>query len=176
MAQYLGMNIVVAPNDHEHLGHFQAARRHKLAVQRCNDCGLLRGHFGRACPFCTSLEWHWHEVSGKGAIYTYQIVTQAIQPAFRAIVPYPIVLVELDEQRDVPWRGGREGHTVSLRIMANLMKPDNLGQPEDEQNVMIGKRVTAAFIDLDDDIGLLQWALSDEPPEHEPWRKRLPGE
>ena len=33
----------------------------------------------------------------KGVIYSYEIVTQAIQPAFADWVPYPVVLVELDE-------------------------------------------------------------------------------
>ena len=170
MAQYLGMNIVVTPNDTEHLGQFRAARQHKLVVQKCNECGMLRGHPGRACPFCTSLSWEWREVSGKGVIYSYQIVPQAIQPAFRDWLPYPGVLIELDEQRQVQWRGGKEGHTVSVRFSTNLVKADNLLEPEDEENVAIGKRVKAVFVDLDDEIALIQFALSDEPPETEPWR------
>ena len=44
----------------------------------------------------------------QGTIYSYEIVTQAIQPAFADWVPYPVVLVELDEQRSVPWRWGLE--------------------------------------------------------------------
>ena len=170
MADYMGMRIVVASNDHDHLGFFKAARQHKLVVQKCGDCGLLRGSPGRACPFCTSLKWDWQEVSGKGTIYSYEIVPQAIQPAFRDWVPYAIVLVELDEQRRIPWRGGKEGHTVSLRFTTNLVKAENPLMREKEENVAIGKRVKAVFVDLDDENGLLQFALSDEPPEHTPWR------
>ena len=72
---------------------------------------MLRGAIGAACPFCTSLDWSWQPVSGKGEIYSYQIVAQAVQPAFADWVPYPVVLVELDEQRDVPWHGGSEDET-----------------------------------------------------------------
>ena len=170
MGEYLGMRIVVAPNDYEHLGYFQAARQHKLVVQKCNDCGLMRAFPGTACLFCTSLSWEWVEVSGKGHIYSYQIVMQAIQPSFRDWVPYPTVIVELDEQKEIPWREPAEGHTVSMRILANLVRADDPTQPEIEENVAIGKRVQAVFIDVDDEIGVVQFALSDEAPEHEPRR------
>ena len=66
------------------------------------DAGAI-GSIGAACPFCTSLQWDWQPVSGKGVIYSYQIVTQAVHPAFYDWIPYPIVLVELDEQRAVPF-------------------------------------------------------------------------
>lgn len=170
MADYRGMNVFVQPFDQEHKGYFEAARQHKLVIQKCTECGLLRGQPGRACPFCTSLEWEWQEVSGKGTIYSYQIVTQAIQPAFRDWVPYATVLVELDEQRAVPWRGGKEGHTVSVRVTANLVKEDDPMQHEEEENVAIGHRVKIVFVDLDDEIALPQWTLSGEQPEHTPWR------
>jgi uncharacterized OB-fold protein len=122
---------------------------------------MLRGAIGAACPFCTALEWAWHPVSGRGQIYSYQIVTQAVHPAFSDWVPYPVVLVELDEQRDVPWRGGAEGETVSLRLVANLCQPDPT-LPESEENVAIGKRVEVCFLDLDDDMALPQFRLSDQ--------------
>jgi len=170
MGEYLGMRIAVASNDHEHLGYFKAARQHKLVVQKCNACGLMRAFPGTGCIFCASLDWEWVEVSGKGHIYSYQIVTQAIQPAFREWVPYPTVLIELDEQKEVPWRDPAEGHTVSMRVLANLVKPDDVSRPEDQENVAIGKRVKAVFVDVDDEIGVVQFALSDDPPEHEPWR------
>ncbi len=88
---------------------------------------MLRGAIGAACPFCTSLDWTWHPVSGKGEIYSYQMVVQAVQPAFADWVPYPVVLVELDEQRNVPWRGGKEDETISVRVIANLVTADPTG-------------------------------------------------
>ena len=93
-----------------------------------------------------------------------------MQPAFQDWAPYPIVLVELDEQRAVPWRGGGEGETVSLRIVANLVRRDDHTAPEHEDEVAIGKRVQVCFLDVDDTMALPQFHLSDEPPEVTPWR------
>jgi uncharacterized protein len=36
--------------------------------------------------------------------------------------------------------------------------------------VAIGKRVEVFFVNLDDDIAVPQFRLSDEPPEVTPWR------
>ena len=108
-------------------------------------------------------------MSGKGVIYSYEIVTQAIQPAFADWVPYPVVLVELDEQRSVPWRWGLEDESVSVRLITNLVRRDDPTRPEDESNVAIGKRVEVCFVDLADDFALPQFRLSDEEPEHVPW-------
>ena len=160
MGEYRGLQLVVAPTDSEHRGYFEQARQHRLVVQRCAACGMLRGAIGAACPFCSSPDWSWHEVSGRGVIYSYQIVTQAVHPAFADWVPYPVVLVELDEQRDVPWRGGAEGEAVSLRLIANLVTSDP-AIAEAEENVAIGKRVEVCFLDLDETMALPQFRLSE---------------
>jgi uncharacterized OB-fold protein len=104
----------------------------------------------------------WHEVEGRGTIYSYEIVTQAIQPGFRDWLPYPVVLVELDEQRGVPTPD--EG----LRIIANLVTSDF--RPEAEEQVAIGRRVRVVFQPLDDEVALPQFTLTDEPPEGRVWR------
>ena len=160
MGEYMGLQLVVGPTDSEHRGYFEEARQHRLVVQRCGACGMLRGAIGAACPFCTSPDWSWHAVSGRGVIYSYQIVTQAVHPAFANWVPYPVVLVELDEQRDVPWHGGAEDESVSLRVIANLVTADP-AIAEAEENVAIGKRVEVCFLDLDDTMALPQFRLSE---------------
>jgi len=170
MATYDRLRLAVTPTDSEHRGYYEQAKQGHLVVQRCTECGMLRGAIGAACPFCTSLQWEWCPTSGTGVIYSYQIVTQAVQPAFQDWAPYPIVLVELDEQRAVPWRGGGEGETVSLRIVANLVRRDDHTAPEHEDEVAIGKRVQVCFLDVDDTMALPQFHLSDEPPEVTPWR------
>jgi uncharacterized OB-fold protein len=170
MAEYMNLILEVQPTDSEHRGYYESARQGRLVVQRCTSCGLLRGIIGAACPFCMAGGWEWETVSGKGTIYSYEIVTQAIQPAFRDWVPYPVVLVELDEQRDVTWRWGIEDESVSLRLITNLVQRDDPTKPEDEANVAIGKRVEVTFLNLADDFALPQFRLSDEDPEHEPWQ------
>jgi uncharacterized OB-fold protein len=108
------------------------------------------------------LGWTWQPVSGKGTIYSYEIVVHAIQPGFKEIAPYPVVLVELDEQR------ARPSQDESLRIIANLVKPDL--SPETEPNVAIGKRVRVVFQDLADHMALPQFTLTDEKPDSRVWR------
>ena len=170
MAEYTRLRLAVTPTDSEHRGYYEQAKQGRLVVQRCTECGMLRGNVGASCPFCTAPGWEWHAVSGRGVIHSYQIVTQAVHPAFQDWVPYPIVLVELDEQRAVPWKGGREGETVSVRLVANLVRPDDHTAAEHEDQVAIGKRVQVCFLDVDDAMALPQFHLTDEPPEVTPWR------
>jgi len=160
--EYRGMNLIVPDNDTEWKAYFQAAREHRLVMQRCTACGLMRYPPTRACPWCTALELSWQEVTGQGVIYSYEIVVQAIQPGFREWVPYPVVLVELDEQCAHPTP--HEG----LRMIANLVRPDFT--PEREENIAIGKRVRVLFEDLSPELALPQFTLSDEPPEGRTWR------
>ena len=108
------------------------------------------------CPWCGALEWSWREVSGRGAIYSYEIVVHAIQPGFREWTPYPVVLVELDEQRGVPTE--HEG----LRLIANLVTLDF--RPEAEAQVAIGKRVRVVFQDIAENFALPQFTLTTSRP------------
>jgi uncharacterized OB-fold protein len=120
---------------------------------------MLRGAIGAACPFCTSTAWAWQQVSGKGTIYSWQMVMRAVHPAFRDWVPYPIALVELDEQRAVPWRNGEEGETVSVRLVTNICGADPT-TPELEENIAIGRRVEVCFVSMGDDMALPQFRLA----------------
>ena len=162
MPEYRGMNLILPAADRELRPYFEAAAEGRLVVRRCTDCGLLRYPPGAGCPWCSSLGWEWAEVSGRGTIYSYEIVTQAIQPGFANWTPYPVVLVELDEQRGVPTAD------EALRMIANLVTPNF--RPEAEANVAIGRRVRAVFQRLDDELALPQFTLADEPPEGRGWR------
>jgi hypothetical protein len=160
--EYRGMRLIVPENDTEFLGYYEAARQHKLVMKKCSACNLMRFPPGSGCPWCMSLDWTWQEVSGKGTIYSYEIIVHAIQPGFKDITPYPVVIVELDEQRGVPTE------CEGLRLVANLV--DAQFKPEAEHNVAIGKRVHVVFQDLSDDFTLPQFTLSNEPPEGPVWQ------
>jgi uncharacterized OB-fold protein len=161
-ALHRGMNLVVPENDSEWREYFALARSHRLMLRRCVDCALLRYPPSHGCPWCASLEWTWQEVSGRGHVYSYEIVVHAIQPGFKDAAPYPVVLVELDEQR------GRPTPDEALRVIGNLVTPDLRFEREDR--VAIGKRVRVVFEDLADDFALPQFTLTDEPPEGRVWR------
>jgi uncharacterized OB-fold protein len=156
------MPLIVPDNDTEWVEFYAHARAHRLAMRRCTACRLMRYPPTHACPWCTSLDWTWQEVSGRGTIHSYEIVVHAIQPGFKDATPYPVVLVELDEQR------GQPTADEALRIVANLVTPD--GRMEDESRVAIGRRVRVVFQDLADHMALPQFTLTDEPPEGRTWR------
>ena len=84
-------------------------------------------------------------MSGRGTIHSYVIVVQAIQPGFRDWAPYPVVVVELDEQRGEPTPDD------GIRLVTNLVTPDF--QPEREERVAIGARVEVCFQPLGPDGG-----------------------
>ena len=163
--QYRGMSLIVPDNDTEWMEFYAHARAHRLMLRACATCGLLRYPPTHACPWCMDLGWAWREVSGRGTIHSYEIVHHAIQPGFKELTPYPVVLVELDEQRRAPTPD------EALRIIGNLLKPDLT--PEAEANVAIGKRVRVIFQDLAGHMALPQFTLADEPPAGRVWR--LPG-
>ncbi|HEV8640447.1 MAG TPA: OB-fold domain-containing protein [Methylomirabilota bacterium] len=164
--QYRGMTLLIPDNDTEWKDYFAATRRHRLMVRACAACGLLRYPPTHACPWCMGLGWRWQEVSGRGTIYSYEVVVHAIQPGFKELAPYVVVLVELDEQRGAPTPD------EALRIIGNLVRPD--GAMEADANAAIGKRVRVVFQDLADHLALPQFTLTDEPPQGRVWR--LPGE
>jgi uncharacterized OB-fold protein len=161
MPEYRGMNLVLPEQDAEFRPYFEAAANGRLVTRRCGNCGLLRFPPGISCPWCNSLESHWADLSGYGTIYSYEIVAQAIQPGFSEWVPYPVVLVELDEQRGEPTAN------EALRLIANLVSPELV--PEAEENVAIGRRVQAVFQPLGDGLALPQFALADNETEGRIW-------
>lgn len=165
MAEYLDTRVEVASNDPEHLQFLEAAGRGELALQRCVGCERLRYPIGNACPFCQTLDWEWAPVSGRGFVYSYEVVTHPIHPSFRGIVPYVTVLVELDEQRGVP------GEHDALRVLGLLV--DREGHPELEERAGINARVEVDFADLGDGLALPRFRLTDEEPEAPVWR--FPG-
>jgi uncharacterized OB-fold protein len=162
MAEYLGGKVEIAENDPDHQEVLEAAGKGHFVLQRCKDCDKLRYPSMIACPHCQSLAAEWQEVSGKGTIYSYEMVMHPIHPLFRELVPYPVVLVELDEQRGFPEKDD------GLRVLSMLV--DNDGRPEQETKVGIGLRVQVEFCPLGDGLALPRFRLSDEPPESTPWR------
>jgi uncharacterized protein len=160
---YRGMSLIVPDNDSEWREFYAHTRAHRLVVRKCAACGLLRYPPAHACPWCMDLGWTWQEVSGRGTIYSYEIVVHAIQPGFKEIAPYAVVLVELDEQR------GQPTPDEALRIVGNLVAADAT-TPEAEANVAIGKRVRVVFQDLADHLALPQFTLTDQPAAGRVWR------
>ena len=163
MPTFRDMEIILAETDTEFKDYLEEVRRRgKLVLRRCLGCHYMRYPPGAGCPSCGSLEWEWAEVSGNGTIYSYEIVVQPIQRGFRELVPYPIVLVELDEQRGVPGPGD------AIRLVTNLLKDD--GSPEEPDKVAIGARVELMLQPFCEDLYLPQFRLDGKTHGEPVWR------
>jgi uncharacterized protein len=107
---------------------FDAAREHRLLIQRCASCGTLRHPVGPQCPHCQSFEWDTVEASGRGTLYSFTVAHHPRHPAF----DYPLVIavVELAE---------------GTRLIANLagIAPEN---------ARIGMEVELDWLDTDPEL------------------------
>ena len=81
-------------------GFWEGSRNGELRIQQCSDCGLFRHLPMPMCPECSSLNYVWTGVSGRGFVYSYVIVRHPVHPAIseREQVPYNICMIELEEQ------------------------------------------------------------------------------
>jgi len=80
-------------------------------------------------------------MNGRGRIYSYLVVHQTALPAWRDLVPYNIVMVELD---DAP----------EIRVMGNVVDVDNA-------DLSIGMPLRAVFDDVTEEDTLLRWRRDD---------------
>ena len=76
---------------------FEAAARNELRVQRCTACGTHRFPARAICSECLSLESEWVPVSGRGEIFSFNVMHQVYHPGFAGEVPYAVVVVKLAE-------------------------------------------------------------------------------
>ncbi|WP_371628543.1 MaoC family dehydratase N-terminal domain-containing protein [Streptomyces sp. NBC_00341] len=74
---------------------FEGANQHRLLIQRCARCSVLRHPPGPCCPECQSLEWDTAEACGHGRIYSFVVNHHPRHPAFES--PYLVAVVELTE-------------------------------------------------------------------------------
>lgn len=76
---------------------YKYCKLHELRFQRCTDCGAWR-HLPRPmCGECGSFNYEWARSSGKGKVYSWITVVQALLPAFNDAVPYTVPLVDMEE-------------------------------------------------------------------------------
>ena len=134
-----GLPQPVPERDGLDAGFWEAARQHRLVVQRCRSCGTFQTLPEWLCHRCHAKELEWAEVSGRGRIYSWMRAFHAAHPALAPAVPYRAVVVEL------PQAGG-------VRLVGNL-----LGPAADE--VTIGAEVEPVFEDHAEGFTLIQWRL-----------------
>ena len=76
---------------------FAGAKRGELMVQKCEGCGALRFPAYETCANCLDKRAKWVPVSGRGKIYSFNIMHQVYHPGFAGEVPYAVVVIKLEE-------------------------------------------------------------------------------
>lgn len=119
-----------------------ATREGRLVIQRCTDCGTFRHLPHVMCAHCQSSAHEWVPSAGRGTVFTYTIVTHAVHRAVVDVVPYNVVVVELDDC----------GH---------VLVPGNVVDcaPDD---VRVGMPVAVVFEQVTDEIAVPRFCRVDE--------------
>ena len=115
---------------------YEGARRQELRVQRCTGCGALRFPARALCSDCLSGASEWVAVSGRGEIYSFNVMHQVYHPGFAGEVPYVVVLVKLAE---------------GPKMISNIVGID-------ARAVRIGMPVRVVFEPLSDEVTLPKFA------------------
>ena len=107
---------------------FKAGLRSELVIKRCSDCHRFH-HYPRAvCPHCLSDRTVWIRATGKGTVYSFNVIRQNPSPGWRDEVPYVIAYVDLEE---------------GVRMLTNIVEC----KPED---VYVGMPVEATWERVED--------------------------
>jgi uncharacterized OB-fold protein len=77
---------------------WDAARDHRLVLQRCASCGYYNHPPRLACDACLSMQLQFEPVSGRGTIYTFTVMHQRDVAGFESEAPFINLVVELEEQ------------------------------------------------------------------------------
>jgi uncharacterized protein len=77
---------------------WDAAKQHRLVIQRCGECRYYNHPPRPVCERCSSQRLEFATVSGRGTIYTFTVMHQPSVAGFEDEVPYITIVVELAEQ------------------------------------------------------------------------------
>lgn len=112
--------------------YWDAARRHELRVQECNQCHERWFPPSPACPKCLCPDHEWILCSGNGHVYTFVIFHHVYGAEWAQDVPYNTAVVQLDE---------------GPRLFTRLVNCSN-------EDIQIGLPVEAVFDDVTEEVTL----------------------
>jgi uncharacterized OB-fold protein len=73
------------------------ARAHRLALQRCDHCGVFRYPASPVCAECDSDQSSWTETVGLGTVLSWVVFHKSYFASFNDDVPYNVALIKVDE-------------------------------------------------------------------------------
>ncbi len=116
-----------APIDRDNLAHYAGLLRRQLLISRCAECGRWFAPPRGLCPACWSDEVAPQPVVGTGVVHL--LIELHRGPAAQGVgysTPYPVAVIELDEQS-------------GLRTTGTLIDP--------ARTLTIGSRVRLTWIE-----------------------------
>ncbi len=116
---------------------WEFTKKHELRVQRCERCGHYRFPPAVLCSECQSFGVEWVQLSGRGTVYSWEVIHHHVTPAFMEAGPLPVVMVQPEESDAVHFVGG-------------LVETDR-------GDLRVGLPVEAVFEDQTDEITLVHW-------------------
>ena len=112
---------------------FTSAAAGELRVQRCAACEARRMPPRPMCPRCRSFDADWELLSGRARIWSFAVPHPPLLPAYSAMAPYNVVVVEAHED-------------ASIRFCGNLVvTADGPLDEIDPSTIAIGEPVHAVF-------------------------------
>jgi uncharacterized protein len=120
---------------------WEAARQHKLLIQRSQKTGRFVFYPRAVSPFGAGDTLDWVEVSGRGTVYSFTVARRATGPQWAEDGPYVIAIVKL-----------AEGPHMTANIVGC--------SPE---AVSIGMNVVAEYQDVTPEVTLVQFRPADRP-------------
>ena len=139
LQETVALRALPAP-DNASRHYWQSAADGRLVVQRCLSCGEYQFYPRALCAACAGA-MEWVHVSGRGTLYTYTIIRQNRSPAFAALSPYAVGMVELEE---------------GVRMMSNIVDCD-------VEQLGVGMALEVLLLKAAVDVGLPFWRPVAEP-------------
>ena len=118
---------------------WDAADKHELKLQKCDDCHTYAHPPGPSCKNCGSTRMSWESFGSdvNATLYTHVISYRPFLPGFQHDLPLIIAQAQLDEAPEV-------------KIMCNLLECN-------EDEVKIGMPLKMTWQDITEDRALPQW-------------------
>ncbi|MDO9068567.1 MAG: Zn-ribbon domain-containing OB-fold protein [Deltaproteobacteria bacterium] len=124
--------------------YWQAAKRHKLRLQKCLDCGHVRYPASPVCDRCGSNRYEWSKMSGRGKIASWVVFHRCYFPSFAEEIPYNVAMIELEE---------------GPMVISNIVGLDH-------RSLFRGMRVEVIFDDVTEEITIPRFRMIKEEPVH----------
>ncbi len=123
---------------------YRGRLRRRLLLNRCSSCGVWHDPPSPICPACWSREVAAAEVQGTGTVFSVIFLYQG--PPTEGVdyaVPYPVVVIELDDQAGLRTTGtvvGSPSAAIRIGCRASLEWIERSGVPMPAWRLKTGGR------------------------------------